>query len=414
MSEMSDRDRDGDPRVPRYLPYLTWALLLLLVAWFVLWFFHYRPTSEEQKQFASFRKALDVIPAAYIYEVDQGELYRAAMRGMMGSLEDKYSAYVPPRQTNRIHQETEGEFGGIGVLVTARNGEPVILEVQNEGPAGRGGVKTGDVITAVEQKSTAELPLDEVVDMIRGRVGTSVNLTLWRPPTEETIPLTLERERITIANVTWRMLDGGVPYLQVRSFDKNCCDEVESALREIKQEEAQGLVLDLRSNSGGLMNQALSMSDLFLPGGEIVTLKTRDTSRKLEAHQGVVLPADIRVVILVDAMTASAAEILAGSLQANGRATVVGTPTRGKGSVTELIALQDGSAINLTVGRYVLSGGRLVEERGIKPDVLIDQLPPMPRDDPEKAKAWIERFERSKEEQLARAVEILKEEVSAP
>jgi carboxyl-terminal processing protease len=413
MSDNADTEQERDRRVPRYLPYLTWTLLLLLFAWFLVWWFHYRPTEPEQKRLAAFRRVMRVIPAAYIYEVDQAELYHAAMHGMVASLEDKYSAYIPPRETNRIHEETEGEFGGIGVRVTAGDGEPVIVEVEDGGPAKRAGVQAGDVIARVGEEPTAGLTLNDVVDRIRGKVGTTVDLALRRTA-EETINVTLERERITFANVTWRMLEDGLALLQVRSFDKNCSEEVEEALREILQEDAEGLVLDVRGNPGGLMDQALRMSDLFLAGGEIVTLRSRERSVKREADTSVALPADVPVVILVDDGTGSAAEILAGSLQANGRAVVVGTSTRGKGSVTELIDLRDGSAINLTIGRYVLSGGRLVEGRGIKPDVVAGRLPPRPRDGVENEREWLEKYEQSKQQQLTRAVQILKEKLAAP
>lgn len=413
MSDAADTEQERDQRVPRYLPYLTWTLLLLLFAWFLVWWFHYRPTEPEQKQLAAFRRAMRVIPAAYIYEVDQAELYHAAMHGMVASLEDKYSAYIPPRETKRIHEETEGEFGGIGVRVTGGDGEPVIVDVEDDGPARRAGVEAGDVIARVGEEPTAGRTLNDVVDRIRGKVGTTVDLTLRRAA-EETISVTLERERISFENVTWRMLEDGLAHLQVRSFDKNCSDKVEDALREILREDAVGLVLDVRGNPGGLMDQALRMSDLFLAGGEIVTLRSRERSVKREADTSVALPADVPAVVLVDDGTGSAAEILAGSLQANGRAVVVGTSTRGKGSVTELIDLRDGSAINLTIGRYVLSGGRLVEGRGIKPDVVAGRLPPRPRDGVEKEREWLEKYEQSKKEQLTRAVQILKEELSAP
>ncbi|MGD2174389.1 MAG: S41 family peptidase [Candidatus Brocadiaceae bacterium] len=411
MTDTSGEGDRPDRSCPTYLPYLTWALLGLLCAWFAVWFFFQRPTTDEQLRLASFRRALRFIPQAYVYEVDQGGIYEGAMDGMLNALGDRYSAYIAPEQNVRLQEETEGEFGGIAVIVTARDGLPVVVEVDPKGPAGRAGVEAGDVMTHVEGEDISGLPLQEVVERIRGEIGTDIRLRFHRPATGETLDYTLTRAKIHIRNVTWKMLDDRIAYLRLRAFDRNCAPEVEEALRQIQEQGAGGLILDLRTNGGGLMKQGLQVSDMFLSDGRIVSVRTRARSETFDADQEAALTKEMPLVVLVDYMTASAAEILAGALQANGRATIVGTQTQGKGSFTELLQLPDGGAVNLTVGHYELAGGRLVEGKGIAPDVLVGELPPMPRDDPGTYREWIEQYWSSRKEQMERAVELLKEKL---
>ncbi len=413
MPEDSESEGSSQRSGADYLPLLTWALLGLLCVWFVVWFLFQRPTGVEERRVESFRRALRYVPAYYLYEVEKDRLYEAAMEGMMDSLEDRYSDYVPPGENKRLQEETKGEFGGIGVRVTAQDGLPLVVEVDEEGPAGRAGVREKDLITHVEGEGTADLSLREVVDRIRGEVGTPVRLTLMRPAVEESFQVSLERARISIPNVNWEMLPNDIAYLRLRSFDRNCAEEVQQALGEIQEKEAAGVLLDLRDNAGGLMKQGLSVADAFLDGGVMVRLKGRVEGRLFRADSEVALKQEVPLVVLVNRMTASASEILAGALQANGRATVVGTRTQGKGTVTELLSLPDGGGLNLAVARYQLADERIVEETGIQPDIVVGELPPPPRDDPEEVKAWLRRYEQTRREQKKRAIELLEGKIAS-
>jgi len=410
MATDDGSQRAGRPRraPPSYLPYLTGALLTLLFVWFLVWFFFQRPSTEEQLQIVALRTALEYIPRRYVEEVDRKDVYQAGMRGMVDSLGDKYSSYVTPPDTRRIRQATEGEFGGIGVVITARDGSHVIVEVSTDGPAAGTAIQVGDVITHVDGEDVSELSLWGLVEKVRGEVGTEVELALRRPATGESFALTLTRATITLQNVKWEMMADDIAYLELASFDLKCGDEVEQALGEMKEQGARALIIDLRGNVGGLVQSALRVADMFLAGGTIVSVKKRDSVTAIDADPSVALEEDVPVVVLVDHTTASASEILSGALQANGRATVLGRRTHGKGSMTELLPLPDGSAVNLTTGRYQLAGGQVVEGEGIQPDIVVGELPDLPGEGPGAAEQWIEQYEHARQLQLERAVEVLK------
>ncbi len=412
MGRESPKGEGGGAACPRYLPYLTWALLALLGLWFVVWFFFQRPTTAEQLRVATFREALRYVPEQYAREVEQEELYHAAMRGMMNSLPDPYSKYVSPTESERLLQQTEGEFGGIGVTVRAGDGLPVIVEVNPDGPAARADLRAGDVIVGVDGQDIEGRPLFETVELIRGEVGTEVELTIRRPAENTSLATTIERATISFANVSWRMMPDDLAYVELVSFDRDCADEMRRALREAQQEGTRGVILDLRGNGGGLMEQALPICDMFLKQGVILRVDRRHSTEVHRADEDTVLDPDIPLVVLVDSMTASAAEILAGALQTAGRATVVGTPTVGKGSVTQLVRLPDGGYLNLTVARYVLANDRVVEGQGIRPDVVVGELAPMPEGGRQEVKEWMEHYRQSRKEQLDRAVALLRERLS--
>ncbi|MFO8007948.1 MAG: PDZ domain-containing protein, partial [Candidatus Brocadiia bacterium] len=270
MAQAPGEQNPQDRSCPRYLPYLTWTMLGLLFTWFVVWFFFYRPTEAEELRLASYHQALRYVEATYIYDVEQEGLHDAAMGGMMRSLPDKYSVYVDKRGRRRLEQRTEGQFGGIGVLVTARDGAAVIVEVTAGGPAEEAGVEAGDIITGVDGEDVTELSLDEVVDRIRGEIGADVTIGLRRPATEGRLTVTIERERVVVPNIIWRALEDGIVHLEFRSFDRDCPSEMEDALEQITEEGVRGLILDVRNNAGGLMPAAVKISDMFLSGGLIM------------------------------------------------------------------------------------------------------------------------------------------------
>jgi len=411
----SSEDKEPDGRRPhRYLPHLTGTLLALLLAWFLIWFVFQRPVTPAEKRLAALRQALRYVPAYYIHDVDEEQLYHAAMKGMMESLRDKYadkySRYVTPTENRRIRQATAGEFGGIGVVVATTGAGTVVAELIPGDPAERAGMAVGDVIISVAGEDVSGLSTRELAERIRGKVGTRVVVGVRRPQTEEDLAFSLTRASISAHNVEWKMRDDGIGYLQLRAFDEDCAAGVKDALGQMQGGGLKGIILDLRDNPGGLMDQALEAADLFLDKGLIVTVKSRVGAEVHSAGPEVAIPVDVPVVVLVNARSASAAEILAGALQANGRARLVGTRTKGKGCVTRLLTLNDGSALNLTVERYYLAGGEAVEGLGLGPDVVVggDQATAQG----EGAAAEQAPEKQLREAQLQRAVELVREQIA--
>ncbi|MFW6188866.1 MAG: S41 family peptidase [Planctomycetota bacterium] len=414
MPSDSEPGPEASTRSPRYLPYLTWVLLALLVAYSLVWFFFYRPTSEEERQIASFAAALRFVESAYVEEADRGRLYRSAMHGMLAGLGDKYSQYLTPEQMRRLSEQARGEYAGIGVRISRRDGIYAVEEVFEDGPAAESGVEAGDIIARVEGVEASELNQEQLVSAMRGEPGTAVRLALRRPPEGREVTVRVPRRRISIPNVTYETLEDGVGRLRIAAFDTNVAGEVADALDELNAQGGRALMLDLRSNSGGVMGQAEEVCDMFLSGGIILQLVGRNVKNEppVRADEDVRLPAEAPVVVLVDQWTASAAEIVAGALQANGRAPVVGTSTLGKGSVTQVQGLPDDSAVILTVARYQLAGGRIVEGQGVRPDVEVGELPPFPMEELQKAEQWHEQRRRAMERQQERALQILRQKLS--
>jgi carboxyl-terminal processing protease len=415
MGEQQPPREHQPARQPTYLPALTSALLALLLVWLLVWFFFQRPTEKEELQVASFARALEEIEDRYVGEVERDALYRAAMRSMVGGLDDKYSSYLTPDQMRRVGEETEGEFGGIGILISPATGQVLVEDVLPEGPAAEAGMEPGDVITHVDGEDVTDLPLQRVVSLIRGEVGSEVEITVLRPSSGESLTFALERDRIRAPSVRSEVRPDGIGVLRVTTFDERSADEVEEALQQFQEQGVEGLILDLRTNSGGLVEQAVRVCDMFLRDGMILALQGRKVEDEppLEASSRVEVAPELPVVVLVDRWTASAAEIVAGTLQANGRATVVGTGTVGKGAVTSVLHLPDESGLLLTVARYELAGGLVIEGNGIEPDVVVGPLPEPPEDmEGEEAILWLrERRDEARAEQMGEAVRILQEEL---
>jgi len=414
MGSCPKGEKDQSARPQGRLAVLTWTLLALLAVWGLVWLFFQRPTTEERRQIEAFRLALDYVPAAYLNEVDRDELFRAGMTGMMEALEDRYSAYVTPEDNQRLREQTSGQFVGVGVTITQRDGLPLVIKVHAGGPAERGGLKRGDLITHVDGEEIKGQSLEEVVSKIRGKLGTEVSLGLRRTEDGSTYTATLKRERIDIEVVQTEMLEDGIGVIRLASFDRHSGREMERGLRELAEQGLAGLVVDLRDNSGGLVDQAIRVCDLFLDEGLILSIRGRPEtpieSVKATAKLGV--DGSVPIVVLVDEGTASAAEILSGALQAHGRATIMGAKTVGKGSVTNVRPLPDGSALVVTVARYELAGGKTVEGQGILPDIVVGEVPAFPEsEDPEEVREWVRAFRSAKEEQFKAALEFIKEKV---
>ncbi len=408
-----ERNEPPSQRSARYLPVLTWTLLAMMFVYLVVWFLFYRPTEQEELQVSSFREALRFIDSSYVRDVDREEVYRAAMRGMVRSLKDRYSYYLSPAERRRMNEATEGEYAGIGVRVGRRNGTYIIEEVFENGPAAASGMREGDILTHVDDEEASVMGAEELVSRIRGEPGSEVRLGIKRPPEGELIAFSVERQRIDVPNVRWLFLEEGIARLRIESFDKNVADEVSDALKVLAARGLHGLVLDLRGNGGGVMSQAVRICDMVLSDGLILSLTGREVPADTRevAHARTLIEDDVPVAVLVDRFTASAAEIVAGALQANGRAIVVGTGTVGKGSVTTLRRLPDGSGIVITIALYELANGTRIEAEGVRPDIIVGELQPFPAEDLEKADEWHEARHAAMLQQQEAALEWIRDQL---
>jgi carboxyl-terminal processing protease len=318
--------------------------------------------------------ALVAIENDYVDPVDRGKLLEGAVRGMVAEL-DPHSSYMDPVEFQAFDSDTQGQFGGIGVEVDVRGGLLVVMAPIEGSPAERAGLRAGDVVVSVEGRDPTIEPLDKLVRRLRGAPGTHVIIGVRRPPAEAVVAYDLVRAVIHVPSVASKLLTGRIGYVRVKQFQDATHDELLSAATELRRRAGgalAGVVLDLRGNPGGLVDQAADVADEFLSGGIIYTTRHRgqvvDTIGARPGGAFVAAPC----VVIVDKYTASAAELVAGALQDNHRATVVGETTFGKGSVQAVIALPKGSGMRLTVARYYTPSGRAIQAEGVHPDIRVE------------------------------------------
>lgn len=325
------------------------------------------------RKLAVFARVLNYVENNYVTPVEPDVLIYGAIRGMLATL-DPHSGFMDPAQYEAVKSEAQGEFGGVGVEIVERDGRKIIVSRYDNTPAERAGLAPGDAIIEVDGVPTLGMNLSEVVRRIKGPPGTQVSLRLERARgAREDVRLT--RDRIQIVSVDARRV-GELGYLKIRSFGERTAHDVEVALRDLRRDKAiSGLVLDLRDNPGGLLDQGVRVADAWLNQGVIVSTEGRNRSPDLEiAHPKGTEP-DYPVVVLVNGGTASAAEIVAGALQDHGRALILGTQTFGKGSVQTVIELEDRSALKLTIARYFTPRHRSIQGTGITPDIVVPLMP---------------------------------------
>ncbi len=332
--------------------------------------------SKTYKQLDLFMDVFQRVRSSYVEKVDDETLIKGAIEGMLSSL-DPHSSYLDARDFQNLRTQTEGNYGGLGLSVTLDEGVVKVIAPTDDTPAARAGIKAGDYITHIDGKLIYGSSLDEAVDKMRGEPGTAVKLTIARQGRDEPFDVTITRAIIDIKPVKWSVKDN-VGVIKIVSFSANTGADVQSAIRSIDKSlgrKPTGYILDLRSNPGGLLDEAVSVSDAFLEKGEIVSQRGRlrgDTrpyyARPGDDAQG--LP----VVILIDSGSASASEIVAGALQDQHRAVIMGERSFGKGSVQTLLPLSSETALRLTTARYYTPSGRSVQEGGIEPDILVPQL----------------------------------------
>jgi carboxyl-terminal processing protease len=332
-----------------------------------------QPRAKTYKMLGLFGDVLDTVEHQYVTEVDDTKLIQAAIDGMLTSL-DPHSGYLDPESFDDMRDQTRGEYGGLGIEVTNEDGVVKVISPMDGTPAANAGIKAGDYITAVNGESVLGLSVNEAVKQMRGKPGEAVTLTIAREKSDP-FDVKVVREVIKPKSATAKM-DGDYGVLRVSGFNEKTTDEAEEAFTKLKaaNPKMKGLILDLRNNPGGLLDQAVGISDLFLEGGEIVSQRGRDP-RDVERYNA--RPGDITgglpMVVLINSGTASAAEIVAGALQDRKRAELVGLTSFGKGSVQTVIPLRGGmdGALKLTTARYYTPSGRSIQKTGIEPDLEV-------------------------------------------
>ncbi|MFM8244595.1 MAG: S41 family peptidase [Candidatus Fonsibacter sp.] len=323
-----------------------------------------------------FGDILDTVGKEYYKPINEGNVIDGAINGMLQSL-DPYSSYMSPQTFKNMNTETKGEFGGLGIEVTMEQGLVKVISPIDETPAEKAGVKSGDFIIKLDEKQVKGMTLDEAVNTMRGKSGTSITLTIRRTDVDDPIVLKITREIIKTRSVVSEIKEKeNVGYLRLRSFNEKSGDELIDKIKEQvkKKPDLTGFILDLRNNPGGLLSQAIKVSDAFLESGEIVSTKGRDTkdikiynAKKGDETKGKPL------IVLINRGSASASEIVAGALKDNKRATIVGEKSFGKGSVQSIIPLSNKGGLRLTTAKYYLPSGATIEEIGVQPDIKVEQ-----------------------------------------
>ncbi|MEE8127033.1 MAG: S41 family peptidase, partial [Nitrospinaceae bacterium] len=320
-----------------------------------------------------FSEILSLLEANYVEKVDANDLVDGAIRGMLKTL-DPHTSYLPPEAFTQMKVETSGRFGGLGIEITIRKGILTVVAPIEDTPAFKAGVKAGDRIIKIEDESTLDMTLSDAVERLRGKIDTEVNITIFREGMEEPLEVTLVRANIQVKSVKSKIYEGSIGYVRIRSFTKTTSRDLDKVLDEFREKNVKKLVLDLRNNPGGLLNQAVEVSDRFLKPENLIVYtqgRTEEQNMRFTTHdrvQRVTYP----MIILVNSGSASASEIVAGALQDSNRAIILGTQTFGKGSVQTIIPLSDGSALRLTTARYYTPSGRVIQENGIVPDIVVE------------------------------------------
>lgn len=333
---------------------------------------------ETYQSVEAFTNVLSLVQKTYVDQVSTKQLIDGAITGMLTAL-DPHSAYLPPDVYSELQVDTRGSFGGLGIEITMRDNILTVVSPIEDTPAYRAGIKPGDQIIKIEDEFTKDMPLIDAVKKMRGPEGTSIRISVRREDVNKIIDLTLTREVIRIQSVKSRMLEPNYGYLRITQFQERTDTDLQKAMTKLQEENGgplAGLVLDLRNNPGGLLNQAVRVTDRFVESGLIVYTDGRldNQKHKYFAHKANTFT-DFPMIVLVNTGSASASEIVAGALQDHRRALVLGMQTFGKGSVQTILPLDESQAIRLTTARYYTPNGRSIQATGITPDIILDNKP---------------------------------------
>ena len=336
---------------------------------------------EAYDQLDLFGKILEEIRSEYVEEVSTSELIDAAIEGMIGSL-DPHSKYHNPKSYKEVQVQARGEFGGLGIEVTMEDGLVKVITPIDDTPAQRAGIQPGDLVTHLDGEQVLGLTLQQAVDKMRGPVNSEITLTVRRSGVEESLNFPITRAIIKIRSVRARVVDDEIIVARISAFSEHTADDLDAVLGDLWEEQGDrvvGAVLDLRNNPGGLLDQAIAVSDAFLERGEIVSTRGRDptSAHRFNAQEGDIIDG-LPLVVLINSGTASASEIVAGALQDHRRALILGTRSFGKGSVQTVIPLSGRGALRLTTAHYYTPSGRSIQAQGIDPDIVVEQIRPEP------------------------------------
>ena len=340
-------------------------------------FFSYSINSAEidiYKKIDLFGEVLEKINEQYVDEIDQSEGMDSAINGLLQSL-DPYSSYMSPEIFQEMQTETSGEFGGLGIEVSMEAGVVKVITPIDDTPASKAGIKAGDYIVKIDNVQVQGKSLSEAVDLMRGLVGTDIELTVRRRGVKKALTFNITREIIEVQSVKSDLLENNIGYIRLTSFNDNSSDQIKKKIKKLKENEnLKAFILDLRNNPGGLLTQAIKISDFFLDNGEIVSTKSRKKSenRKWFARKGDITDGKT-LVVLINYGSASASEIVAGALKDHKRAILIGENSYGKGSVQSIIPLKNKGAIRLTVAKYYLPSGKSISEVGVRPDIEVNE-----------------------------------------
>ena len=354
---------------------MIWKILNHI--FFYIFFFNNNINSAEidiYKKIDLFGEVLEKINKEYVDEINQSESMDSAINGLLQSL-DPYSAYMSPKILEQMQTETSGEFGGLGIEVSMEAGVVKVISPIDDTPASKAGLKAGDYIVKINNIQVQGKSLAEAVDLMRGPVGSGIELTVRRRGEKKALTFNITREIIEIQSVKSEILENNIGYIRLTSFNENSSDQIEKQIKKLKKNEnLNAFILDLRNNPGGLLSQAITISDFFLDNGEIVSTKSRKKSenRKWFAKKGDITDGKT-LLVLINYGSASASEIVAGALKDHKRAIIVGENSYGKGSVQSIIPLKNKGAIRLTVAKYYLPSGKSISEVGVRPDIEINE-----------------------------------------
>ena len=326
------------------------------------------------KKIDLFGEVLEKINKEYVDEFNQSESMDSAINGLLQSL-DPYSSYMSPKIFDEMQTETSGEFGGLGIEVSMEAGVVKVISPIDDTPASRAGLKAGDYIVKINDVQVQGKSLSEAVDLMRGPVGSGIELTVRRRGERKALTFNIIREVIQVQSVKSEIIDENIGYIRLTSFNDNSSDQIEKQIKKLKKDKnLNSFILDLRNNPGGLLSQAIKISDFFLENGEIVSTKSKKKSenRKWFAKKGDITDGKT-LLVLINYGSASASEIVAGALKDHKRAIIVGENSFGKGSVQSIIPLKNRGAIRLTVAKYYLPSGKSISEVGVRPDIEVNE-----------------------------------------
>jgi carboxyl-terminal processing protease len=325
-----------------------------------------------------FTDVLAIVKKSYVEEVDTKKLIYGAVNGMLASL-DPHSSFMPPDTYKELKLDTKGEFGGLGIEISIKDGLLTVISPIEDTPAYRAGIKSGDQILKIDDKYTKDLSIMDAVKKMRGVKGSKVTLTIMREGFDKPKEFPLTRDIIQVKSVKFKMLDDGFGYVRIAQFQEKTSDDLHKALESLtatSKGKIKGLVLDLRNDPGGLLDQAVKVSETFLDEGKLIVYtegREKDAQMKFSSRKGEKQP-DYPIVALINSGSASASEIVAGALQDHKRAVVMGVQSFGKGSVQTIIPLSDNSGLRLTTARYFTPSGRSIQAKGITPDIVVESI----------------------------------------